>query len=252
MQTFLRPGVVHISNAASATITGLELEATAAVKFAGLRLAGQVSWLDATYDRYLATGPGDVTGDAAGHRLSGAPEWSGSVSAVYEFATGRAGTASLRGDVSWQGRVFFTPFNTPIETPGCVTGLSTCAPASSREATGGRSPSMRATSATRSTSPAHWLRTSASPRPAVAPVSRASGAHSSPFAAESSRRGSQSSSLVELTPSDGRERSRRPSQSDFRSCRRNWPRWFRSARPGYSRFQTYSRVSVSPSRRRRG
>ena len=29
VQTFLRPGVVYISNAASATITGLELEATA-------------------------------------------------------------------------------------------------------------------------------------------------------------------------------------------------------------------------------
>jgi iron complex outermembrane recepter protein len=115
VQTFLRPGVVHISNAASATITGLELEATAAVR-RSLHLAGQVSWLDATYDRYLATGPGDVTGDAAGHRLSNAPEWSGSVSAVYELTTGRAGTASLRGDVSWQGRVFFTPFNTPIET----------------------------------------------------------------------------------------------------------------------------------------
>ena len=57
-----------------------------------------------------------MTGDAAGHRLNNAPEWSGSVSAVYEFATGRAGTASLRGDVSWQSRVFFTPFNTPIET----------------------------------------------------------------------------------------------------------------------------------------
>ena len=31
VQTFLRPGVVQISNAASATITGLEFEATAAV-----------------------------------------------------------------------------------------------------------------------------------------------------------------------------------------------------------------------------
>ena len=115
VQTFLDQGAPFISNAASATITGLELEATAAVK-RSLHLAGQVSWLDATYDRYLATGPGGVTGDAAGHRLNGAPGWSGSVSALYEFATGRAGTASLRGDVSWQGRVFFTPFNTPIET----------------------------------------------------------------------------------------------------------------------------------------
>jgi outer membrane receptor protein involved in Fe transport len=98
--------VVDISNA-SATITGLELEATAALR-RSLHLAGHVSWLDATSDRYLATGTGDATGDAAGHRLSNAPEWSGSASSVYELTTGRA--------ESWQGRVFFTPFNTPIET----------------------------------------------------------------------------------------------------------------------------------------
>lgn len=115
VQTFIRPGVVHISNAASATITGLEVEAGAAA-LSGLHLACYVSWLDATYDRYVAAGPGDVTGNAAGHRLSNAPEWSGSASAVYDLAIGQAGTASLRGDVSWQSRVFFTPFNTSIET----------------------------------------------------------------------------------------------------------------------------------------
>jgi iron complex outermembrane recepter protein len=115
VQTFIRPGVVHISNAASATIRGVELEAAAAAG-RGLHLAGQVSWLDATYDRYLAVGPGDVTGDAAGHRLSNAPEWSGSISAVYELATRWGSTASLRGDVSWQSRVFFTPFNSSTET----------------------------------------------------------------------------------------------------------------------------------------
>ena len=115
VQTFVQTGVVHVSNAASATIKGVEVEAAAAVG-RGLQLAGHVSWLDATYDRYLAVGPGNVTGDAAGHRLNNAPEWSGSGSAVYELAIGRAGTASLRGDVSWQGRVFFSPFNTAIET----------------------------------------------------------------------------------------------------------------------------------------
>ena len=78
------------------------------------------------------------TGDAAGNRLSNAPEWSGSVSAVYEFATGRVGTASLRGDVSWQSRVFFTPFNDLHRDAAVRTGLSTCAPASSRGAAGGR------------------------------------------------------------------------------------------------------------------
>ena len=60
--------------------------------------------------------PGGATRLAAGNRLNNAPEWSGSGSAVYEFATGRAGTASVRGDVSWQSQVFFTPVNDAIET----------------------------------------------------------------------------------------------------------------------------------------
>ena len=53
VQTFLRPGVVRLSNAAIGDHQGLEVEATAAVG-RGLQLAGHVSWLDATYDRYLA------------------------------------------------------------------------------------------------------------------------------------------------------------------------------------------------------
>ncbi len=115
VQSFLRPGVIDISNAGSATIRGIEVEAAAA---AGrrVRLAGHFSWLDATYDRYLLRGPGGATSDAAGNRLNNAPEWSGSGSAVYELATGRAGAASVRGDLSWQSRVFFTPVNDPIET----------------------------------------------------------------------------------------------------------------------------------------
>jgi iron complex outermembrane recepter protein len=114
VQTLIHPGVVLVTNAASATIKGFEVE-TAATGWRGLQLAGTVSWLDATYDRYEAVGPGDVRGDAAGHHLNNAPEWSGSASAVYEIATGRAGTASLRGDLSWQSSVFFSPFNTAIE-----------------------------------------------------------------------------------------------------------------------------------------
>ena len=105
----------NISNAASASITGVEVEAAASA-WRGVQLAGSVSWLDATYDRYLAVGMGGLRGDAAGHRLNNAPEWSGSGSAAYEFATGRAGFTSVRCDVSGQSRVFFTPFNTAIET----------------------------------------------------------------------------------------------------------------------------------------
>jgi len=115
VQSFVRPAVIDISNAGAATIKGLEVEVAAAAG-RGVQLAANVSWLEATYDRYVATLPGGTTFDAAGNRLNNAPEWSGGASAVYEFATGRTGTVSVRGDVSWQSRVYFTPVNDAIET----------------------------------------------------------------------------------------------------------------------------------------
>jgi iron complex outermembrane receptor protein len=115
VQSFIAPGQVNISNAGSASIRGVEAEISG-VATHRLQFSGNVSWLKATYNRYLATLPGGATLDAAGNRLSNAPRFSGSASAVYEFAAGRAGTASVRSDVSWQGRVFFTPANDAIET----------------------------------------------------------------------------------------------------------------------------------------
>jgi iron complex outermembrane receptor protein len=115
VQAFIRPGVTDISNAASATIKGVEAE-VAATPWPSLQLAGHAAWLDAAYIRYVAIGLGGVTGDAAGHRLNNAPAWSGSSSASYELAAGSAGTVTLRGDVSWQSRVFFTPFNNAIDS----------------------------------------------------------------------------------------------------------------------------------------
>ncbi len=115
VQSFVRPAVIDISNAGAATIRGLEVEVDAAAG-RGLQLAGHVSWLDATYDRYLATVPGGASIDAAGHRLNNAPEWSGSGSALYEFVIDGIGTASVRGVAAWQSRVFFTPSNDAVET----------------------------------------------------------------------------------------------------------------------------------------
>ncbi len=79
--------------------------------------AWRLSWLVAAYGRYVAI-ERDLTGspvdrDATGNRLRDAPGWSGSGSAVYEFQPAAIGRVSVRGDVSWQSRVFFSPFNTP-------------------------------------------------------------------------------------------------------------------------------------------
>jgi hypothetical protein len=48
-------------------------------------------------------------------RLNNAPEWSGGASTAYQLTIAGTWTASLRADVAWQSRVFFTPANEAIE-----------------------------------------------------------------------------------------------------------------------------------------
>jgi iron complex outermembrane receptor protein len=113
VQTQIRPGVLDISNAAEATIRGVEVEGLVRVTGA-LHLGGHLAWMDAAYDRYAAPGPGGVAIDVAGHRLSNAPEWSGRLWVGWSRAV-RAGTLSLRADSRWQSTVFFTPYNDAIQ-----------------------------------------------------------------------------------------------------------------------------------------
>ena len=114
VQTAIRPGVLDISNAAAATIRGVELEATTLVRDR-VHAGGHVAWLDATYDQYLATGVGGVTSDVAGRRLNNSPEWSGRVWIDGICTIGRASSLSLRADSTWKTTVFFTPFNDSLQ-----------------------------------------------------------------------------------------------------------------------------------------
>jgi iron complex outermembrane receptor protein len=110
VQIALRPGVLDISNAAAATIKGLEVETVSGVGN-GVRVGGYLNWLDARYDRYIAVGVGGVTGDAAGHRLNNTPQWSGRAWLEWSRDTRRGGTLSVLSEVVWQSTSFFTPFN---------------------------------------------------------------------------------------------------------------------------------------------
>ena len=125
VQIAIRPGVLDISNAAAATIQGVELEYLTEI-LRPLRLGGYLNWLDARYDRYIAVGVGGVTGDVAGKRLNNAPQWTGRVWVEWNPATGRAGTLSIRPEVLWQSTAYFTPFNDNIQrqTAYAVVNLS--------------------------------------------------------------------------------------------------------------------------------
>lgn len=114
--SFLAPGVFEISNAGAATIRGVEFEGSAAVS-RRLQVTASVSWLDATYDRYVARIASGMLLDAARHHLNNAPAWSGSSSAVWDVPV-RGGSLVFRADASWQSRVFFTPANDAVETQG--------------------------------------------------------------------------------------------------------------------------------------
>jgi iron complex outermembrane receptor protein len=114
VQTAIRPGVIDISNAAEATIQGVELEASARIG-RGVEAGGHLSWLDASYDRYVAVGVGGVASDAAGHRLSNTPEWSGRLWLEWGRQTAGVGRISVRLDSRWQSAIFFTPINDAIQ-----------------------------------------------------------------------------------------------------------------------------------------
>lgn len=114
--SFLAPGVYEINNAGKATIAGVEFEVNA-VASRRFQVAGALSWLDATYDHYLARVGNGAVLDAAGHALNNAPVWSGSSSLISELEA-PGGSIVFRADGSWQSRVYFTPANDQIETQG--------------------------------------------------------------------------------------------------------------------------------------
>lgn len=114
VQTAIRPGVIDISNAASSTIRGVEVETAARLAHA-VEFGGHLAWLDAIYDDYVAVGVGGVAGDVAGNRLNNAPAWSGRAWLGWERPVGRRLNLSMRADARWQSTVYFTPFNDAVQ-----------------------------------------------------------------------------------------------------------------------------------------
>jgi iron complex outermembrane recepter protein len=120
IQSFVAPGFVDVSNA-PATSKGMEVEGTLSAG-GGFQFQAMLSWLDAVYGHYTAVERNPRTmevvsvADATGNRLRDAPEWSGRGSAIFEFQPAGIGTITLRGDVSWQSRVFFSPFNDALQS----------------------------------------------------------------------------------------------------------------------------------------
>ena len=119
------------TNAAEATVQGLELELQAKPA-RNLELAAALSYLDATYDSFVTPyGTCTVANaaldarcvgraglprliDASGKRLNNAPEWKGTLSAGYGIDLASGARVSLFAQLSYQDRVFFLPANTDV------------------------------------------------------------------------------------------------------------------------------------------
>jgi iron complex outermembrane receptor protein len=103
-------GVGQQSNAAKATVKGIELESQARpVK--GLTLNASISYLKAVYDEFISVVPGGTTPfDVSGNRLAYAPDWKITLGAQYEFKLAQYGFLTLRGDLSWKDKIYFDQY----------------------------------------------------------------------------------------------------------------------------------------------
>ena len=117
VQTPIGIGVFDIRNAAAATIRGVEVANTSRIG-RGIEAGGHVTWLDATYDRYIAVDNSGVTGDVAGNRLNNAPEWAGRLWIEWSGDIARSRRLSIAADATAQSTVFYTPFNDSIQRQG--------------------------------------------------------------------------------------------------------------------------------------
>jgi iron complex outermembrane receptor protein len=114
VQTPIGIGAFDITNAASATIRGVEVEAESRIR-RDLHAGGHLSWLDAVYDRYIAVSEARSTADVAGNRLNNAPEWSGRLWIEWNRSIGTSRRLSVTADATAQSTVFYTPFNDDIQ-----------------------------------------------------------------------------------------------------------------------------------------
>jgi len=130
VQGLLAPGLIAIGNAASATVKGLELEASARPT-PNLLLSGYYTLLDAVYDEFPASAVAPAlvpfvassprysratrTYNASGNRMNASPRSTFFASAQYTHDIG-SGSILVRAEYYWRAQVSYDPTNAPILT----------------------------------------------------------------------------------------------------------------------------------------
>jgi iron complex outermembrane recepter protein len=104
----------EVENAAEANIRGGELSLQY-VPFDFLSIDAALGYLDATYGEFFDDDPYTIADerelDLSGNRLNKAPEWSGSIGLTLSHLFSSGSEASLRGEWSYTGSMFYDQFN---------------------------------------------------------------------------------------------------------------------------------------------
>lgn len=110
------------ANAASARVKGFELEMQAQ-PIPELNLNIAATYVDATYRKYATADsafPERGELNLAGHYLNNAPKWTINAGAEARLPVGLPGELSLRGDVAYTSKLYFTEFNVDSLSQGAV------------------------------------------------------------------------------------------------------------------------------------
>jgi len=105
--------VIRIENAASSVIYGAEAE-LAVIPIDGLQFDATPAWLHSKYKGFItenpsAPDPATDNTDRSGNQLSQAPEFALGLGAQYSWDMAD-GQMKLRGEMNFQDRIYFTPF----------------------------------------------------------------------------------------------------------------------------------------------
>ncbi|MDY6948457.1 MAG: TonB-dependent receptor [Pseudomonadota bacterium] len=108
----------RVENAASASISGVELDLEA-IPLRGLRVRASATWLDAKFGGFTSIDPiyperGEQ--ELKGNRLPQAPRWQVGVSGEYRLPISSVLEITARADYKWQNEIYFDLFNNPLNT----------------------------------------------------------------------------------------------------------------------------------------
>ncbi len=98
------PIVIALENAANAAVSGFEGEFTA-IPLDDMTLTLGLGYLDATYEDYIST----IAGDLSGNRLPGSPEWNINFAAQHEFQLPGGFSLTPRAEYVFVDQRYFDP-----------------------------------------------------------------------------------------------------------------------------------------------